>query len=220
MAIIGKRDYWIEYNAGNAEIITSGGISGNTLKANFVAGPEASYSMRLDSERMALFTSPKIEAIFDAELNVNSASDGPQVLSGVRLLEYNPASPGGLPARYGFLAGLIKFGGGGPVGWFAMKINDWVFSLLGAGAISGVSAKFRIRSDDEGSNVRFQLEMDEGSGYSELINASYGDMAALIGEIGEVSFSCVVGSDTPAINPGDHALLDNIQIDEQSVILP
>lgn len=217
MAIVGKREYWDETNPANMEIVAAG-ITDKSLKASYNLVDVPVYSMAIDSEIKLLFSEPKIEMVFDFEMGIGPTSDGPQIMAGIRGINWNPAIDP--PATDGFLIGVLTFGAG-TLGTAVLRIVDNVIEFLTPGPINPTGpTRFRIRSDDDGALVRLQVEIDVGSGYSELINAQYNDMPAVNGELGDNSISFLVGSATPFLEPGDYGMIDNITIDEKNVVIP
>lgn len=218
MALIGRRHFWEEYNFGNTEIIDSGGITDNTLKINYSGDDFFSYTMMLDEARKAIFSAPEIEIVYDLELNVGATSNDLQAWGSFRLINFDPE--GSPPMDYGFLVGLFLTAPGNPPSWGILKFTLSGPSFLGSGAANPSGpTRFRVRSDDDSGNVRLQVEVDIGSGFSEVYNSNFGDMAPVIGEIGDNGFAFSAGP-AKVIEIGDHAFLDNIQIDEQPVIPP
>ncbi len=208
MAVVGKREYWVETQPENAEIIESGGISNNTMKVAYTT-PEASiYAAIIGSEVKALFSEEKIELVFDAKLNLGLTSDGSGVLGVVRAQGWNPT--GGSPLDWGFVVGML------PGIYVVLRFLAGSPEFVGFGPVSPSEVtRFRIRSDDNGPLVRLQVEVDFGSGFEEVLNNEYADMPLLIGELGENGFLFTSGD---ILEVGDHALVDNIQMDDQSVI--
>ena len=221
MAIISRRHFWNEEKFENVEILESGGITNNTLKVNYPLIPDLfDYSMFLDDVRKVMFSESKIEIVYDLEFNIGATSEGHQAFGAFRMINLDLESEVS-PADYGFLIGLLTFSPGS-FGWGMVRIKAGSPDFLGAGAANPSGpTRFRIRSDDDGSDVRLQVDIDAGSGFVEQYNDKFADMAPMIGELGDNGFFFSTGgAELPVIEVGDHSLLDNIQIDEQNVIPP
>lgn len=222
MAVIGRRNLWDESVTEIIPVSVPGGISNNSLKMNFesigaVAGFRTAHLMEIGTAISDLFTEIESELIWSSKINVDPASQGIFMLGVIRAQWTDKTT---IP-DYGFVGGIgIDPAGGNPVIFFLRFNGAGPEPIFSSEFDLDDIGRFRLRSNDEGSDVVVQLERQSliTSEWATLERIVFDDMPTVNGTMGIVglwTFYADFGPpDNHVLTAGDFGFWDDVQVSQ------
>lgn len=228
MAVIGRRILWTEPITEVIPVSTPSGISGNSLNIPFddigpIAGVETVHLMEIAEPIADLFTEIEAELIWSSNMIIDPASRGIFMLGLIRTQWSDKTTN----PEYAFVGGIGITPDGSAV-IFLARFNGSGIELLFFNFFNiDDVVRFRLRSNDEGANVKVQFEIQnlDTSDWAILYIAELDDMPSVNGTMGGISLWTMYTDEflgPPSVQistPGDYGLLDDIQV-SQNVIDP